>query len=359
MHAEGVEAVIIVEDLLEPDGADIATRTGDQTDDQGTLWVHKARSRGDGHQTSNRTRGQTQHAGLLALNPLHDHPRQGRSSSSDLGVQHGSRGDAVSGPFRTGVEAEPAHPQKRGTDHRIDEVVRRHVLRAVTLTLAQNQGADQASNTGIDVNHGAARKVEHASGREEAAAPDPVTDRRIDEDRPQGREDQQRRELHTLGEGTGNQGWGDDREGHLIGDPQHFRQPLGHCVGCVDPHIVQEEGIKAADIGLQGRRWVVAQGEAVGADHPHDRHQSGNGEGLGDRGNDVLLTHHAAVKQGKARNGHQQDESGGGQDPSRSAGVQLERGLVSQQGGGGRSGLLGSGSRRGGQGRFGRISGRR
>ena len=39
----------------------------------------------------------------------------------------------------TGVEAEPADPQQRGADHRVGQVVRRHVVGAVADALAQHQ----------------------------------------------------------------------------------------------------------------------------------------------------------------------------------------------------------------------------
>ena len=66
-----------------------------------------------------------------------------------------------------------------------DEVVRRHVLGAEAAALAEHEGADQAGDAGVDVHHGAAGEVEHAPVAEEAAAPHPVGDRRVDDQRPQ------------------------------------------------------------------------------------------------------------------------------------------------------------------------------
>jgi hypothetical protein len=59
--------------------------------------------------------------------------------------------------------------------------MRRHVLAAVTLALAEDQRADEARDAGVDMDHGAAGEVQHAETAEESAAPDPVRDRRIDQ----------------------------------------------------------------------------------------------------------------------------------------------------------------------------------
>ena len=49
--------------------------------------------------------------------------------------------------------------------------------------LAEDERADQAGDAGVDVHDGAAGEVEDAERAEEAAAPDPVGDRAVDEDR--------------------------------------------------------------------------------------------------------------------------------------------------------------------------------
>ena len=82
------------------------------------------------------------------------------------------------------VEADPADQQQRGADHGQDRVVSGDDLCAITLTATQEDGADQACDARVDVNDGAAREVQHARRTEETAAPDPVADRRIDQQRP-------------------------------------------------------------------------------------------------------------------------------------------------------------------------------
>ncbi len=73
------------------------------------------------------------------------------------------------------------------------------------------------------MNDRAAGEVEHAVVAEEAAAPHPVGDGRINDDDPDTEEQQQCRKLHTIGDRAANQRRCDDREGHLEGHEHRFR----------------------------------------------------------------------------------------------------------------------------------------
>ena len=101
----------------------------------------------------------------------------------------------------------------------------RHGLLAVADPLAEHDAADQPGDAGIDVHDGAAGEVEHAGAEQEAVGrPDPVRDRRIDDDRPQDHEHQHRRELHPVDEGADDQRRRDHDEGHL----EHHEDRLGN-----------------------------------------------------------------------------------------------------------------------------------
>ena len=62
--------------------------------------------------------------------------------------------------------------------------MRRHVVDAVPLSPADDQGGDQASHAGVDMDHGAAGEVEHSRATEKPAAPHPMGDRHVDEEQP-------------------------------------------------------------------------------------------------------------------------------------------------------------------------------
>src|SRR5580700_1396169 len=85
---------------------------------------------------------------------------------------------------RAAIEAEPADPQQSGADHRERQIVGYEIVRAVAAAGAEQIGADQAGDSGIEVYDGTAGKIEHAGTLQKAATPDPVRDRHIDNQKP-------------------------------------------------------------------------------------------------------------------------------------------------------------------------------
>ena len=83
----------------------------------------------------------------------------------------------------------------------------------IALARAQQHRQGQRRDTGVDVDHRAAGKVQRPQlGQPAAAAPHPVRHRAVDEGEPQDREDQQGAELDPLHHRAGDQGHGDDGE---------------------------------------------------------------------------------------------------------------------------------------------------
>ncbi len=247
VDTEGVQAVVILQRMFQPDRPGIAGRPADQADQEGALGINEAGGGGDGDQTADDAGQQAQQGRTLLLDPFDDHPAQGGGGGGDEGVQGGDGGDAVGGPGAAGVEAQPADEQKAGADGRVGEVGGRHIVSPEPVARAEHQGADQTRDAGVDVHHRAAGEVQHAPGSEVAAAPDLMADRGIDDQMPQAEEEQGGGELHPLGERPRDQGRGDDGEGQLVGDPEVFRQAGREAVRRVDPHAVQEDGLQPAD----------------------------------------------------------------------------------------------------------------
>src|SRR5690606_34701609 len=106
--------------------------------------------------------------------------------------------------------------------------MRGHVFRAEALAGAEHETGDETRHTGIDVNDRAASEVEYAIFTEEAAAPDPVADRCVDEQRPEDHEDEHARKLHPVSKSTGDESGRDDGESHLKGHEDAFRNGAGH-----------------------------------------------------------------------------------------------------------------------------------
>ena len=250
--------------------------------------------------------------GLPRADPLHQHPGEGCNRGGDLGHGHRHARLHAGGDGGAGVEAEPADPQQRGADEGEHHVV----ARARVLALAEADRAHQAGNARVDMHDGAAGEVEHlehgvvvAVGHEAVGAPDPMRDRRVDEDRPQADEPQHRRELHAFGEGAGDQCRCDDREGHLeaevdgLGDRHRQAVRRADAGRDVAQDALQERATEPAE------EWSAGgEREAVGDDRVEDRDQTRDGEARHHGVAHVLLAHHAAVEQAEARDGHHQHE---------------------------------------------------
>jgi hypothetical protein len=85
--------------------------------------------------------------------------------------------------------------------------VRRHQFLLVADALAEDDGADEGRDAGVDVDDGAAGEVQRAPAEDQAGrgviaaqVPDHVRDRVIDDGEPDDGEDHERGEFHPLDE---------------------------------------------------------------------------------------------------------------------------------------------------------------
>jgi hypothetical protein len=188
-------------------------------------------------------------------------------------------------------------------------------LARIAEALAHHQGHDQGRYARADVNHDAAREVEHAHlGHPAAVAPNPVGQGIVDQGRPQQREQRIGRELEALGVGARDERRRDDGEHHLIGEEQHVRN--GVALPWRQIHTAHEREGQTADepavIGTVGQR--------VPEEHPLQGHESQHHEAVHERGEDILGADQAPVEEGQARH-HEQHEPGRDQDPRGIAGI--------------------------------------
>src|SRR5690606_11194310 len=102
--------------------------------------------------------------------PFHEHPGESRTGGRNLRVEHGDTSERIGTGSGTGVETEPANPQKGSADDRQDEIMRSHIRVAVTIALADDEGSDQTGNTGVNMNDRTACKIKHPIRRHEATA---------------------------------------------------------------------------------------------------------------------------------------------------------------------------------------------
>ena len=224
---------------------------------------------------------------------------------------------------RAAVEAEPADPQQPRADDRQRQIERREILAAKALSLADHQRRDQPGDAGVDVHDGSAGEVQQTHLLQEAAAPHPMRRRNIDDEQPHRAKQHEGRKLHALGDRAADQRASNDREGHLIGHEQYFRDSLGERTDRLDPDPHQGDAREIAEISA-----VAGEGQAVAEQPPQDRHERGGDEALRHGRENVLLPDHAAVKQREPRQRHHQHQRGGGDHEAGVGGVDLVGGGV-------------------------------
>ena len=203
MHAKGVERIVEAQGVLELD-AEVAGDAAEKPHEEGAGLVDVARPGRDHHQARNAATDNAQHRGLALEQPLDGHPRQAGCRGRDVSHQHRHAGATAGRQRRPGVKAEPAHPQQRGADEGQEHVVRGGLSGLEALARAQDHRANKSRHARGNVHDVAARKVQHAPRSHEASAPLPVGNGAVDEEVPEEHEDEDRDELHALGEGAGN-----------------------------------------------------------------------------------------------------------------------------------------------------------
>ena len=340
------------------------TNAGDDAEHDGAHRSGEARRRRDRDQAGHGTGGAAEQARLTLGHLLGQHPRQRRCRGGHEGVDHGQRGRAVGLERRAGVEAEPADPQQRGADQGHGQRVRRHGFAAEADALADDEGAHQAGDAGIDVHDRAAGEVERAPLEGQAGVGRDGVQGRLrcglgviarrggerlggghqshpgrPSTRPCARSGSRRSVAHSGMNSTMAENFmrsaieptisaqRDGRERHLEADVHVFRDhhAVGERLGVRVRRDAGEERLgEAADEGVEGAAF--REGQAVAVDHPQDDDDALDEEHLHQHRQHVLGAHEAAVEERQARDRHQQDECRGRHHPGGIALVGRRRG---------------------------------
>jgi hypothetical protein len=159
-------------------------------------------------------------AGVMATSPAtapaDGNPGQRTHAGGGVGHDYRVGREAVGAQGRAAVEAEPAEPQQSGADYCQPNIVRLESLGLSPHPRSQDQGRHQGRDAGTDMDDGSTGVVEGAEVSQPAAfAPDPVSNRRINDQGPQQAEQDEGLEAFSFGEGARNECRGDNREHHL------------------------------------------------------------------------------------------------------------------------------------------------
>ena len=123
---------------------------------------------------------------------------------------------------------------------------------------SDQNGEDQRRDAGGKMHHQSAGEIEHATRGEEAAAPDPVRHRHVDQQQPERREEEHGTEAHALDEGADDQRRRDDGESHL----EHEEDGLGDVRPGIDGIAADAREQRLVEIAEP--RHGAAEGETVG-----------------------------------------------------------------------------------------------
>ncbi len=253
------------------------------------------------------------------MQPAHRHPGERAHPRSRVGHENGVHRQPVRSECRAAVEAEPAEPQDAGADDGQADVMR---LKAIGLAFdprTQHEGRDQGRHTGTDVDDRSTGKVHDAHlGQPATLSPDPVADRRVDEEAPQQGEQDESLEALALCKGTDDEGRRDDREHHLEQGEGRGRNRArirtGLHADALETDVVEvPDDPPAVD--------VLPEGKGVAHQHPSHADQGQDEHALHEDAEHVLATHEPAVEQRQTRR-HQHGERRGGQDPGGVSGIQ-------------------------------------
>ena len=194
--------------------------------------------------------------------------------------------------------------------------MRLHAI-AVDDAPTDQQGNDESGNTRGRMHHGPAREVERAELEQPAVrSPNPVSDRRVDEDRPEDGEDHEAGEALALGERACDEGRRDGGEHELERREEDERDRAA--LGRLQTDVHEPDEVQAAE-QAQARR-VRREGDREPDQDPDDAHQGQAEEAVHDRRKDVLAPHEATVEKGKAGQ-HHHDQGRRDEHPGGVAGV--------------------------------------
>ena len=229
-------------------------------------------------------------------------------------LRNASGRDMVDAQLAPGVEAVPPEPQETGAE--------RDQGNAVGALLADLAPADeehrgQCRHTGYGVDDDPSGEVEDTPLLEKPSAPDHMDGRKIDEKQPDRQEHHIRPEPDPVGEGARDQGRGDDREHHLIGDEHQERDIVGGREDRLGRHAAQEGHLEVPDDAPD----VAGEAHGIADREPDDRGPAHGHEALDHDRQHVFPADQAAVKEGQARR-HEHDQTGRHQHESRVARVE-------------------------------------
>lgn len=168
MELEDIHSLVDVQPLVDvvTEGANDG---GEETDDSGQPRANVTGSRSNTHKSSDDTlTGTNNTEATLVLDVVDEHPADGTSRGSRIGVESGQHGTDAAVQRRTAVEAEPSEVDENGAQEDKSNVVRLSVglVTLGLLALSQCEGIGKGSPTRRDVDGTTTSEVKRRELRE-------------------------------------------------------------------------------------------------------------------------------------------------------------------------------------------------
>ncbi len=200
-----------------PDDHRVAGQRAEEAEHHRPAGADEAARRRDQHAADDDRRRCADRGHPPAPDQVEDEPGEQRAGRRQQGVDEGEHARVAGRDAAAAVEAEPAEPQQAGADQDVDGVVGEERLAPVVFARADDQCRGQRREAGAHLDRDAAGEVERPLLGQPAAAEGPVGEHRVDQHRPERREDHPGAEPHPLHHRAGDQRHGDDAEGPLEG----------------------------------------------------------------------------------------------------------------------------------------------
>lgn len=203
--SEDIEALINSKNKLEL-GGKVAADAADETKDKSRPGGDVTSTGGNGNETSNGTRAETNSAPLLLKTVIKENPSKTTSAGSKVGDNTGHGSTVVGGEGGATVEAEPANPQENSSENNVGDVVgavRETLDLGVASALPEHESVGESGGTGADVDGGTTSKVEtaHLEGPT-LGVPGPEGNRVVDNGGPDEDEDVDREHASAISDTT-------------------------------------------------------------------------------------------------------------------------------------------------------------
>ena len=240
--------------------------------------------------------------------PRHGHPCQRAHRGGNIRDHEGVRGETIRRQGAAGVEAEPSEPKQAGAQNRHRQVMRVSAALPKTDPRTKHQRSNHRRDTGRDVDHRAAGKIERAILEQPATAPNPVRQWRVDQRRPCQHENRERLEALSFSERAGNQRWSDRGEHHLETDKPHHRNS-----GSFE-HVIRGDALSPIVEPADDAALVGAERQRVAPEHPDHADERKCEDAVHDCRKHVLAVHETAVEEPQRRC-HQHHQRRGNEKP--------------------------------------------